>query len=587
MVTRHPLVRGQRICDLLMATIVALAVASPMLFTDSGFALDFTNHLWLIWAAGRALVQAGHPSYFLNAQQVGVFYPWFAFYGGSLYMIVGGLSELIGGHPIGAYVAVSTLTIAVSYLGMVWLGRAVGLRGWIAHAPALVVVTSAYYVTNLYGRGAWPEFMATGMIAPMLASGMQLVRAPTWRVWPTVVFVVSVVIFTGSHDITLVWGSTVGVVAGLTLWLALGRPWSLSLRRLAMVGLLAGASALMNAWYLLPDIAYVSDVRARVETVALSWASFLDAPQVLLDPLRTNPAESSTPALFVQVPVWFLVWGLVAGGLLLWRYGVAGRLHRVWLCVVLLIGLLLGMMMYLPLWSAMPFPFSKIQYPYRLSSYLYYAVAGLVIVGALALQRADSAGTASRVRRGLRLGLVGVCVISAALCAWQLWVPNTLFPNWSYKDRQEALFDVNAAPRTWYDPGSYHDNLAPVVNVAPGRLLLINPAHVHGDHYAAWLNAPPGLAPIQTNIGGGSYLVKLSGLTWVGRDTYGYAVVKRSRPGSGLVHVVLQTASSAPVVLGRATSVAACLVVVAFLALVCAGSLRQRRRLRGVLAVEA
>jgi hypothetical protein len=36
-------------------------------------------------------------------------------------------------------------------------------------APALAVVTSAYYVTDLYGRGAWPEFMATSAMAPLLA----------------------------------------------------------------------------------------------------------------------------------------------------------------------------------------------------------------------------------------------------------------------------------------------------------------------------------------------------------------------------------------------------------------------------------
>jgi hypothetical protein len=134
---------GRTTWDLLGAAIAVLIVAAPMLFTNSGFAVDFTNHLWLTWAAGKALAQAGHPSYFLNAFGVGVFYPWFAFYGGTLYTIVGATSELLGDHAIVAYVGVTTLAIAGTYLSIVWLGRELGLRSWVSHAPALAVVTSA------------------------------------------------------------------------------------------------------------------------------------------------------------------------------------------------------------------------------------------------------------------------------------------------------------------------------------------------------------------------------------------------------------------------------------------------------------
>ncbi len=548
-----------------------------MLFTDSGFSLDFTNHLWLTWAAGDELAQVGHPSYFFDVPQ-GVFYPWFAFYGGSLYMIVGGLSELVGVHPILAYVGVTALAIAGSYAGMLWLCRELGLRGWAVHAPALVVVTSAYYVTNLYGRGAWPEFMATAAIAPLLASGVHLVRASRWRAWPLVVFVVSAIVFTGSHNITLLWGGAVALIAAATMWLALGHPARLAYRRLAMVAGLGVASALVNAWYLVPDIAYASDVKAHSEAVAVAGASFFDAPWVLLDPLRTVPAGSTTPALFVQAPVWFLAWGLAAGALL-WRRGrpTAG-LGRAWVGIVTLTCLLLGMIMLTPLWGAMPFPLDEIQYPYRLGSYVYYAVGGLVLVGALALQRAADGGGAARAVRRLRLGLVGACAVSVGLCVWQLWVPSTLFPHESYANRREALASVHAIPRTWYDPGSYDDSSAPVVPVPSGRLLIIQPSQVHGDRFAAWVRVPPGLAPIQTNIAGGGYLVRLSGLKWLGRTAEGYAVVRREREGSGPVHVVVRTASSATLALGWALSALGCLACLAVVAWACVQGLRPRLR---------
>jgi hypothetical protein len=573
----EPLTRRRREWDLLAGLVAVVVVAAPMLFTDSGFAVDFTNHLWLIWAAGNALVQSGHPSYFLNVSELGVFYPWFAFYGGSLYMIVGGISELTGGHPILAYVGVTTLAIAGSYLGMVWLGREFGLRGWASHAPALVVVTSAYYVTNLYGRGAWTEFMATAVIAPLLASGVHLVRARRWHPWPILVFVLSTVIFTGSHNITLLWGSTVAVIAAVTIWLALGRPGQLPVRRFAMLAGLGLASVLVNAWYLVPDIAYARDVRAHAYALAVAGASFFDTPGILLDPLRTVPHESTTPALYVQVPVWFMVWGLVAGALLLWRGRSGEQLGRVWIGVIVLIGVLLGMIMLTPLWSVLPFPFDEIQYPYRLGSYVFYAVGGLVLVGALALQRAAAAGRAGATVGRLRVGLAGVCAVSIGLCVWQLWVPNTLFPHWSYPNRKEALVSVHTPPRTWYDPGSYNDNSTPVVQVPAGRTLNIPPNAVHGDRFAAWMRVPPGLQPIQTNIVGGGYLVHMSGLTRIGRNSYGYAVVRREREGSGPVHVVLQTTKSPALVLAWVLSVLACLAILAVLAWACVQSVRARR----------
>ncbi len=578
LLTKTPLRSAGRRGELLVAALVVTLVAAPMLFTSSGFAVDFTNQLWLTWAAGNSLVQAGHPSYFLNASGMGVFYPWFAFYGGGLYMIVGGISELAGGHPILAYVGVTTLAIAGSYLGMVWLGREFGLRGWASHAPALVVVTSAYYITNLYGRGAWTEFMATAVIAPLLASGVHLVRARSWRPAPILIFVVSVIIFTGSHNITLLWGTTVAVAAGVIMWLVMGAPARLPIRRLAAVGALGVVSVSVNAWYLVPDVGYAQNVKAHAQMVVLTEYTYFDTPQVLLDPLREVPGASSTPALFVQAPVWFLAWGLAAGLLLLGRHGPAGELRRAWLGVVIVTGVLLGMIMTTPLWRVVPFPFSEIQFPYRLGSYVFYAVGALVLVAALALQRAAAEPRRIMRVRVLRAGLLGACVVSIALCVWQQWVPNTLFPHWSYNNRQEALVSVNRVPRTWYDPGSYNDYSARLVSVPPGRLLLIDPTQVHGDRIGAWMNVPPGLAPIQTNIAGGSYLVHISGLKWIGRDEYGYAVVQRERNGSGPVYVVVQTTLSTAVVAGRALSIAAILAVLAVLARACIQSFRVRRR---------
>ncbi|MCW3018372.1 MAG: hypothetical protein JWN10_680 [Solirubrobacterales bacterium] len=577
---------------MLIGAAAVLLVAAPLLFTSSGFAPDFTNHLWLNWVEGTSLLQAGHPSYFLNAHDIGVFYPFFAFYGGTLYTIVGGISDLLGGQPVAAYVGVTTLAIAGTYGGTTWLGRELGLRGPTVHAAALALVTSAYYITNLYGRGAWTEFIAVAVIAPLVASSVHLVRASAWRPWPVLVFVVSAVLFSGSHNITLVWGTTMMAFTALAVWLALGAPRTLPAHRLVMVGGLALASIAVNAWFLVPDISYAKDIAAHLQ-IAPGGAevTFFDTPQLLFDPLRAVPARSSTPALYVQLPVWFLVWSLVAGAMLMWRQSSAKRLRHTWIGVTIVLTVVLCLIMFTPIWGAMPFPFDEIQFPYRLGSYAFYAVGGLVLVSALALQRAADSNGSDRSEPAvawLRRSLALVCVISVGVCVWQQWVPTTLFAEASYTNRREALNSVNLPPRTWYEPDSYTDTQAPVVSVPVGRILIIPPGDVHGDRFADWVKVPPGPAPIQTNIAGGGYLVHISGLDRVGRNAEGLAVVRRKGTGSGPVHVVVEATHSATIVTGWVLSALGCTVILLVLAWTsirrCLGWRAGRARPRGLRA---
>jgi hypothetical protein len=87
--------RSTKLIDVLVATAAIALVAAPLVGRFNA-PLDFVNHLWVVWAAGKSLVQAGPPSYFINTTAQGVFDPWFAFYGGTLYEATGAISELIG-----------------------------------------------------------------------------------------------------------------------------------------------------------------------------------------------------------------------------------------------------------------------------------------------------------------------------------------------------------------------------------------------------------------------------------------------------------------------------------------------------------
>ena len=574
--------RGARVTDLLVAATVVLTVGAPMFFTHDGFSQDFTNALWLIWVAGHHFGHSLWPSYFLNINApgtiTGVFYPEYAFYGGSLYAATGALSALLFNHATIAYAAVTAAALSAAYGGCWWLARQCGVRGMLAHIPPVVWLTSSYYATDLYGRGAWAEFMAVSSIPLVVASAADLLRGPRWRVSSVLMLVVSVLVFTGSHNITLEWGTIVLAAAAVCMFVAY-RPLSLSWRRVIGVGCLALVSAGVNAWFLLPDIAYAG--RTLVASEGFSWsyaASYFDTPGVLLNPLRMVPSQSSTPALYVQAPVWFMLWGLIAG-VWLWRDAAMERLRRAWVIAGLGIVVVLCLMIFQWPWEHMPHALREIQFPYRLGSYMTLLSVGFLIVGVLATQRLASRPDHSiGTLWSIRTLLVEAAVVSLILCAWQLWVPNTHQSSY-YKVRGDALASLTNTPITWGSPPNYADDSLPVVSVPANRSLSIDARLLNaaGNRVSANVTAPPGLQPIATNILGGPYLVDVSGLRVMGRTTSNQLVVTRLQAGAGKVHVVVSTRSSRAVVLGRAISVACALAVLLLLGWLVTRGWRERR----------
>jgi hypothetical protein len=570
--------------ELLLAAAAVLVVTGRVLFTHESFGGDFVNHLWLASVAGEGLVEAGHPSFFVNTLNVdtGVFYPFFAFNGGTFYTLVGGVGELLDRHFMDVYLGFVMLTVISAYGGTLWLGRELGLRGWLAHAPALVVITSAYYVSNLYARSDIPELVTTSALAPLVASTVHLARTPRWRVLPVLAFTASAVIFTGSHNITLLWGTTVAAGTLLVLWLALGAPLHLPFRRLIMLAGLGLACVMVNAWFLVTDVAYAGSVFASLPPDGpgksiWGFTAIFSTPIMVLDPLRIQPKATGQAGLFVQAPDWFMVWGLATGALLLWRPSRARLLRRAWVGVLVVIALLLTLLLSEEVWAVMPEPFDQVQFPFRLNTYLAYAVAGLVLVGALSLQRAAASEGSIRIVRGLRLGLIVACIVSTGICLWQVWVPRKQLPTAHvYKNRDEMPIGGHTMPISWYTGPILLNRLEPVVAASPERLLVVYPNEVHGGRFSALMNVPPGPEPIATDIGGSRNLVDLKGLRWLGRTPRGYAIVGRIDGGSGPVHVTLETAHTDIIELGRLLSVLGIVAILA--ALICTGVSARRVR---------
>lgn len=573
---RHWAPRLQRpvLIDLAIATVAVLLIASPLLFTDSGFAPDFTNALWLAGYQQHTIAAQLHPSLFLQSQ-IGIFYPFFAFYGGTLFALTGALGVVLGGSTVLAFEVATVAAIAAAYGGVFWIARQLGVRGIMAHAPAVVYVTSAYYVTNLYGRGAWAEFVATSVFPLVIASALRVVRGRP-RIAPAACLVAATAVFGGSHNITLLWGTTLAVLALVLYWILSGAPRGLPWRRISSAAGLIALGMCLNAWFLLPDVFYSHETFISHRVIPWSATGFFNTAGVIFDPLRDVPSASTTPALYVQLPVLALIWGLIAVPL-------AWRQKRLRPGVVTAVAMLVGVLVVIMssgVYSELPSLLREVQFAYRLQIYATLASAGLVLIGALTLTRRAQNARATGSDRALAVGLGLVVAFGVALSAWQLWVPNTqisesYFHSLTY--RSEALEGSPAAlPESWNAPADYVDIDLPVASAK--YTVQINPeALAYKEKISGQASLAENARTFATDILGSTHFVDVGGDVRVrGRSKTGGLVLERTNSGSH-VPIKLSPAVSGPVLLGRIVSLAAAGLLLALLAIAGARGWRKRR----------
>ena len=180
-----------------------------MLVTRDGFGLDYPNHVWLVWAQGQSIGAHGFPAYFLNAPEAGgVFNPFFAFYGGTLYSAAGALSALLGDRAIVAYTLVSLVCVGG------------GLRGaGVARPPARGAHLDGARAGGLLRH---QRLLRDGALRARRVVGVRrrLLAARCWpppacgspartrfELGPCFALWVAAVWWSGSHNITLAWGS--------------------------------------------------------------------------------------------------------------------------------------------------------------------------------------------------------------------------------------------------------------------------------------------------------------------------------------------------------------------------------------------
>jgi hypothetical protein len=546
--------------EFLIPVVVIGTILVPLLLTERSVN-DWTNHLWLLYAQGRDIEELGHPSYFLQSN-LGAFLPWYAFYGGTMYAAGGLLSVVIGAIP--AYVVLHVFAVGAAYGGFVWLGKLAGIRGWWSHVPAILFVTSSYYVTNLYGRGATPEAFATSMIPLVIAGAIHLTASERWTFGPVAAYVAAVIMFTGSHSLTLVWGATF-IAAVLTLMVVVAWSRRPSRRRVGAVFGVTALAGAVNLWFVLPLLAYSSRVAIGDESASLVsfGLDYTDSAE-LFSVLRDTP-QPLLHTIQAQLPVLVIVWGILAFVVVARSATRATRNLTVGLVAILVAVVVL--LLSPGLIEDLPGPWGRIQFPYRLVTYATLAASGIALV---LLRPVQELGSPKRVV------LAGLLVITTAIsCA--LALDQVLGARSLSGDRSLAVASATSPPPTWDGNATfdYADATAPVVTPTIADPLVV-PTQPGSDRVSVSL--PPGTTgTVQTNVAAGPYLVDVAGAEPVGRTEDGFMIVEvRARAGEA-PRVTFSAKTSALLGFGKAVTILALIGTGVLLAML----LRRSRRARG------
>ncbi len=541
------------------ALILLLALLTwPLVFSDATFNEDWLNHLWYVWHQSEFIRANLHPSFFVDYSG-GVFYPLFAFYGGTLYALTGILSLVLGNAPLDAYVLTYLLGFAAAYAGWYWIARLFGVGRWLAAAPGTLFVTSAGYLTTVYGLGDWPEFLAVSIMPALIASTLAVLRAERVALAPAIALAASSFLFFGSHLLTVIWGSTALVLTSLAL-VALVPDVRSALRwrnALCVLALVAPA-ALVSAWFLLPAAAYESKT-----VIAHSYPIFRnllrhDMYTVAAHNLFTfsrSPAPGSR--VTTALPILAIVW-VVVGVALHWRE------HRrdAWMRIVLVLGgatLAMAIVMtHAEIILALPRLYATVQFSLRLESYVLLGISGAVMA-TLVLNR-----NGGRASRALTVALVPVLAVSIVGAAQQvsahpagrsrsIALSSYLQPIYE----QEGLID-------------YVDDYLPYIKRRLPKLSIPATA-IRDDRVSVHVGRPAGTR-LDTNLRAGPELVDIAGARIVGGDPEADDVVELL-PGGGshrgangrargyVSHIEISSAGGGAISAGRTLSLLALAVL--------------------------
>lgn len=544
----------------------------PMLFTSSGLGGDWEHHLWFVWNQSLAIRANHSPSLFLSTPY-SIFYPEYLFYGGTINVLAATLSLIPASTPTTAYVCTYILSYAAAYGGWYWAGRIAGLSRLVAQGPALLYVTSACYLTLVYGEGDWPAFLAASVMPLMVAASLSILRAERARLFPACALAISTVVFFGSHNITMLWGSTLIAIVSLLILVCVPRARKqIDRRGLARVAGIFIPAAFVNAWCLLPAVVYAAN------TMIVSETSYIDRhygigaiPFTQVFTLSRAPTLPGSPDYALSLPALAIGWLAVSLVVVLWsvRRGTWVRVLSIFCAITTAI---VVMMTHNGILSALPKPYTILQFSYRLETYILIGVSASVLATLVLIQSGS---------RRLRLyGYTLVPILAASVIGAVQQVdayqrtsqPRSVTFTPAAEVFAETFDDYGYAP-------------LPVISGKTLPLLRMSPTAIHDNRFSATVRLRPGQLAY-TNIGGGPDLLHISGARVVGRDARYHLVLAIGSSGTpsaspraplSTERISIAPAQKLTVVLGRVLSLAALAALALELSWLAARGYQRRR----------
>jgi hypothetical protein len=520
---------------------VVIGICLWTMFHEKTFVVDdWLMHEWYIWHQEGSLRARGLPSLFAHDTS-GVFDPHFAFYAANLYTISAAIALVVGHHA--AYLITWFLAFAMAYGAWFWLARQAGLGPWVSHVPGTLFVTSTWYIGAAYVLGSWPQAVALGALLLGIAAAFSILRADRLRPLPALAFAVAVALYTGSHNLTLVWATTVLLIVASVAFVVIPSLRSLITRQgLLRLAVLAIPAVLVNAWFLLPSIAYQSDtlIASKVAVAHQMLRDTMDgATAQHLFSLGRERVTPGLPRYAVQLPL--LATGWIVAGLLIARPRRSSPWLRTALLLLVVAVATWVLMTQASLILGLPHPYDMLQNIFRLAAYINLAIGGALISTLVLVRRAGP-------RRQLWVWVTaGIVVVSVVQARQQTRDPLPAGQFWT------AVPYLTSAPRP--ATTDYTDTTPALYTPTPDRPLknvrFSYAAAERAERAEVTVNAQPGDF-VSSNLKVSPKFVHIDGASIVARSDVGNAfleIAPDAKPGAA--HIVVTTAHPWPVVLGR------------------------------------
>lgn len=565
------------ILSALGAAALILFLTRKLLLEPSRFPGDFQSDAWYIHHQATALRDTHLPSLSFTARTA-AFYPFFAFYGGTLFTIAAALSLVTGEGAHLAQAIVYVLALASAYGGWLWLARQAGVRGWVAHAPAVAWVTAPYVLTNIFWRHDFAESVATNVMPLLVAAVLSVAPADRLRAGPAAALAVSTIVFTGSHNLTLLYGTTFLVLAvALVLLVAPTARGLVSRRALVRVLAVVVPAVAVNAWFLLPDLFYSHHTAIGVRVDEARALLRKPNPALGLGHLVTPTRPDTLYGGGNTLPVLVLAWALLAVAVARPRGRAAW--WRVLGVMVALVAAVVILTSHARVLAGLPSPWPLIQFGMRLGTYALFALCASLIA-ALALVGPP--------RRWLLALLAAVLAVGVAQAAHQ--VGKTLLP---------APYPPTTLDQAQtFGMGDYADGRLPVIRPpakAPvtaivhgsldGGTVRMSVREEPGDMFLTNILSPEAMLDVEGARIVGVWEATPAGEGW---QKPRFLVLQIDPRARGNQHeVVIRTARTAPIVAGEVLSVFGLLGLAAVAAVTWRGRRRgprPPRRRRGAVA---